>query len=47
MESVELAMQRLGHSKLELLKLDVEGAEWEPLDAMTSGKAPFLGQVVP
>ena len=45
MESVELAMQRLGHSKLELLKL--EGAEWEPLDAMTSGKAPFLGQVVP
>jgi len=46
MESVESAMQRLGHIKLELLKLDVEGAEWEPLDAMTSGKAPFLGQDV-
>ncbi len=42
LETVASAMRRLGHARIELLKIDVEGAEWDALDAMTRGPCPFL-----
>lgn len=45
LDSVASAMQRLGHDKLEILKIDIEGAEWAVLEALVSGDAPFLGTV--